>query len=194
MSNPKEREILEGIAAGDTLVIKAFYKKNYNYIRGYILQNSGDEEDAEDVFQDALIVMYQKLRSDTLDINVSIRTYFYAICKNIWRSRLRKKRKLIFDNELIEVDEQLEASIIEDIEKKEREHLYRKYFLRLSDACKEVLSLVFAGNTMKEIARITGYAEGYARKKKFECKKSLLDKIEKDPIYQELKIISEKES
>ncbi|WP_298548624.1 sigma-70 family RNA polymerase sigma factor [uncultured Aquimarina sp.] len=194
MNNPKERKILEGIISGDEVVIKAFYKKNYNYIRGYILQNSGEEEDAEDVFQDALVVMYQKLKSDTLDINVSIRTYFYAICKNIWRSRLRKKRKLIFDSELILVNEESEQYIIEDIEKKEREQVYRKYFLRLSDACKEVLSLVFAGNNMKEIARITGYAEGYARKKKFECKKSLLDNIEKDPMYQELKIISEKES
>ncbi|AXT52321.1 sigma-70 family RNA polymerase sigma factor [Aquimarina sp. BL5] len=194
MNNPKERKILEGIAAGDTAIIKAFYKKNYNYIRGYILQNSGEEEDAEDVFQDALVVMYQKLRSGTLDINVSIRTYFYAICKNTWRSRLRKKKKIIFDDELIEANEESEEYIVEDIEEKEREHVYRKYFLKLSDACKEVLSLVFAGNNMKEIARITGYAEGYARKKKFECKKSLLYMIEEDPVYQELKITSEKES
>ncbi len=194
MSANEERIILEGIAAGDTSVIKAFYKKNYNYIRRYVLQNSGDEADVEDVFQDALVVIYQKLKSDSLDIDVSIRTYFYAICKNLWRSRLRKKRKLIINTEVVGLSEDSEEPFTKNMENHDREHLYRKYFITLSDACKHILNLVFAGNRMKEIAILTGYTEGYARKKKFECKKSLLEKIEKDPIYHELKITSEKES
>ncbi|MFD2563216.1 RNA polymerase sigma factor [Aquimarina rubra] len=195
MSNNEERRILEGIAAGNTQVIKAFYKKNYNYIKGFVLQNSGDDTDAEDVFQDALIVIYEKLKSGSLDMNknVSIRTYLYAVCKNLWRSRLRKKKRLIVDSEIIEADEGFEMSIAEEIENKEREHLYRKYFLTLSNTCKDLLNLVFKGNSMKDIAAITGYSEGYTRKKKFECKKALLERIEKDPIYKELKMISEKE-
>ncbi|WP_299435076.1 sigma-70 family RNA polymerase sigma factor [uncultured Aquimarina sp.] len=193
MSDLEDRKILEGIAAGDTAVIKTFYENNFNYIRSYILQNSGEEEDAEDVFQDALIVIYQKLKSDTLDINVSVLTYFYAICKNKWRTRLRKKRKLIIDNEVVVINEEVEASIAEEIENNEREDVYRRYFLTLSGTCREVLNLVFAGKNMKEIAGITGYSEGYTRKKKFECKKTLLEKIEKDPMYQELKLTSEKQ-
>ncbi|WP_299182841.1 sigma-70 family RNA polymerase sigma factor [uncultured Aquimarina sp.] len=193
MSINEERKILEGIAAGDAKVIRSFYKDNYNYIKGYILKNSGDDVDVEDVFQDAMIVIYQKLKSGTLEMNVSIRTYLYAVCKNIWRSRLRKKKKLIVDNDAIEANEEIEASIAEDIENREREHVYRKYFLKLSDSCKELLNLVFDRNSMKEIANITGYSDGYTRKKKFECKKSLLEKIEKDPMYKELKITSLKE-
>ncbi|SEK92231.1 RNA polymerase sigma factor, sigma-70 family [Aquimarina amphilecti] len=193
MSINEERKILEGIAAGDAKVIKSFYKDNYNYIKGYILKNSGDDVDVEDVFQDAMIVIYQKLKSGTLEMNVSIRTYLYAVCKNIWRSRLRKNKKIIIDNDAIEANEEIEASIAEEIENKEREHVYRKYFLKLSDTCKDLLNLVFDGNSMKEIANITGYSEGYTRKKKFECKKSLLEKIEKDPMYKELKITSLKE-
>jgi len=193
MSNPEDRKILEGIASGDTRIIKAFYEENFHYIRSYILKNSGEDKDAEDIFQDALIVIYQKLRLNALDINVSIRTYFYAICKNKWKSRLRKQKKIIIDNEALVINEEIEASIAEEIENKEREHVYRKYFLALSGTCREVLQLVFAGNNMKEIASITGYSEGYTRKKKFECKKSLLEMLEKDPAYQELKFTSEKE-
>ncbi|WP_378179291.1 RNA polymerase sigma factor [Aquimarina sp. SS2-1] len=195
MSSIEERKILEGIAAGDSEVIKTFYKKNYNYIKGFILQNSGEDTDAEDIFQDALIVIYEKLKSGSLDMNnnVSIRTYLYAVCKNLWRSRLRKKKKLIVDSEIIDGDEEFEMSIAQEIEDKEREHLYRKHFLALSNACKDLLELVFKGNSMREIATITGYSEGYTRKKKFECKKALIERIEKDPAYQELKMISEKE-
>ncbi|GAA0712750.1 hypothetical protein GCM10009430_03510 [Aquimarina litoralis] len=195
MSINNDRKILEGIRAGDAKAIKIFYKKNFNYIKGFILKNSGDEEDAEDIFQDALIVIYEKLKAGSLDIhsNVTLRTYLYAICKNMWRSRLRKKRKMIVDNEMLEENEGVETTISEEIEFKEREHLYRKYFLALSDSCKEILNLVFDGNNMKEIAVITGYSDGYTRKKKFECKKALLEKLEKDPMFQELKITSVKD-
>ncbi|MDH7446015.1 RNA polymerase sigma factor [Aquimarina sp. 2201CG14-23] len=193
MSNPEERKIIEGILAGDETIIKAFYKRNYNYVKSYVLKNSGDNVDAEDVFQDALVLVYQKLKSDSLELRVSVSAYFYGVCKNIWRNRLRKKRKLIISDEVIETNDEIDGSIIEDIENKEREMLYRKYFVTLSDKCKELLNLVFAGNSMREIANITGYSEGYARKKKFECKKSLIEMIETDPVYSELKTTFEKE-
>ena len=102
MNITDERKILDGIAAGDNSIIKDFYKNNYDYIKGYILQNSGKDEDVEDVFQDALVIIYQKLKSDSLDINVTLKTYFYAVCKNVWRNQLRKKSKLIVSDKITE--------------------------------------------------------------------------------------------
>jgi len=125
----KERKILKGIATGDHVVIKNFYKENLNYIKGYILQNSGENQDVEDVFQDALVIIYQKLKSDSLHINVPLQTYFYAVCKNVWRNQLRKKRKLILSDDIIENDQTSEETIIENIEDYEQEQAHRKYFL-----------------------------------------------------------------
>ncbi|WP_103069539.1 RNA polymerase sigma factor [Aquimarina sediminis] len=193
MSNTEDHKIIEGIATGNKLVITAFYKKNLPYIRHYILQNSGNEEDVEDVFQDAMVFIYQKLKTDSLELQSSLRTYFYGVCKNIWRNRLRKIKKLVITEDLQTDAESIPPKIIEDIEHKEREHIYRKHFLNLSGTCREVLSLLFQGNSMKEIARITGYSEGYTRKKKFECKQSLIEMIENDPFYHELQLNSEKD-
>lgn len=187
MSTTKERKIMEGIVTGNRQVIKEFYKVNYPYIRKYIIQNSGNETDAEDVFQDALIMVYQKFKTETLEIHSSLRTYFYAICKNIWRNRLRRNKKLVFDSDLI-VSGKTDFSIIEEMERKERELVYRKYFMELSVACRELLTMVFEGKSMREIANTTEYSEGYARKKKFDCKKSLMEMIENDSVYQELRI------
>ncbi len=191
MSKTEEREILEGIKSGDEVVIKAFYQKNLGYIRGYILQNSGNEADVEDVFQDALVLIYQKLTANSLEVTASIHTYFYAVCKNMWRNRLRKNNKMITKEIVPEHEDAWQEDRIEDFEQQDREHVYRKHFVRLNDTCKKVLGLVFEGKNMKEISSITGYSEGYTRKKKFECKKSLIEMIEKDPIYQELKTNSE---
>ncbi|MDY8138476.1 sigma-70 family RNA polymerase sigma factor [Aquimarina sp. 2201CG5-10] len=194
MNRIEDQEIIEGIVNGDELIIKDFYKNNLHYISSYILQNSGREEDVEDVFQDALVFMYQKLRSGSLEIDGStLKTYFYAVCKNIWRNRLRKNKKLTFKEDMLTIVESIEDSIIEEIENKEREHLFRKCFLKLNDTCRVVLSLVFEGKSMKEISEKTGYSEGYTRKKKFECKKSLIEMIEKDPMYIEVYLTSEKQ-
>ena len=193
MKNLGDHLILKGIKEGNRVIIKRFYKENFKYVRGYILQNSGSKEDVEDVFQDALMLIYQKLESDSLELKASLRTYFFAVCKNLWKKRLRKKSKMITTNEVYGTSIKLEESILDVIESKEREHLYRKYFLQLSETCQKVLALVFEDKNMKEISEITGYAEVYTRKKKFECKKSLLERVQKDPAYHELKITTSKE-
>ncbi|AXT62499.1 sigma-70 family RNA polymerase sigma factor [Aquimarina sp. AD10] len=194
MKNTEDQKILKGIAAGDEQVLTLFYKKNLPYIRRYILQNSGNEEDVEDVFQDALVMIYQKLKTDSLELQSSLRTFFYAVCKNIWRNRLRKNKKIVLAENIYDTADTIELKVQEDIENSEREHIYRKYFLKLSDSCREVLNLLFQGNSMKEIAKITGYTEGYTRKKKFECKESLIEMIEKDTAFKELQLTPQKNS
>ncbi|WP_062052629.1 RNA polymerase sigma factor [Aquimarina longa] len=185
----KDQVIIAGIIEGNERILTCFYKENIKYIEGYILRNCGNTEDVEDIFQDALVLLYQKLRSGLLELRVPVRTYFYGICKNLWRNRLRKKKKLIIGDEHHFLEEEANDSIIIDIENQEREHLYRKYFQKLDTKSKKLLCLVFERKSMREISKITGYSEGYARKKKFEAKKELLRMIEEDPVYKELRDI-----
>lgn len=185
----KDQVIIDGIITGDERILTCFYKENIRYIQGYILRNSGNSEDVEDVFQDALVVLYQKLKSDFLELKVPVKTYFYGICKNVWRNRLRKKKKLLMEDRENRFDVGIEAPVMVDIENQEREHLYRKHFQKLNTDNKKILSLFFEGRSMLEISKIIGYSEGYTRKKKFQAKKQLLEMIEKDPIYKELRVV-----
>ncbi len=185
----KDQVIKAGIVEGDERILTCFYRENIRYVQGYILHNHGNFEDVEDVFQDALVILYQKLSSDLLEIRVPVKTYFYGICRNLWRNRLKKKEKLIIDDGQNRFDEDINNSLISDIENREREHLFIKYFQKLSLENKKLLHLYFEGKSMKEISVITGYSEGYTRKKKFEAKRQLLKMIEKDPMYQELSIM-----
>lgn len=184
-----DQVIIAGIINGNERILTCFYKENIRYVQGYILRNSGNPEDVEDVFQDALVVLYQKLRSGLLELSVPVKTYFYGICKNLWRNRLKKKEKLIIDDGQNRFEEGTNDPLLVDIEDQEREHLYRKHFQKLSTDNKKLLYLYFEGRSMREISKITGYSEGYTRKKKFEAKKQLLKMIEKDPMYHELRAI-----
>lgn len=182
----KDQNIIDGIVSGDELIIKEFYRQHLPYIRTYIIKNSGNQLDVEDIFQDAMIILYQKLKTDTLTIETSLSAYFKGVCKNIWRNRLRKNQKIIFDEH--QVQKSKEKNMIDmEIEQTEKENLYRKYFFKLSQSSKEVLKLFCEGKSMNEISEITGYSKEYTRKKKFEAKKSLIAMIEQDPIHRELK-------
>ena len=193
MSHPAEEQVLiEGIKNGDPEILKAFYKKNLPLVQHYILKNSGSPQDAEDVFQDAIILVYQKLESSDFKLTSSLSTFVYAVAKNIWLTKLRRFKKIDYNDDLIDETKELSPDLVNEIEQNEQYYVFRKYFLLLSNACQKLLELFFEGQPMKVIAKKMELSEGYTRKKKFECKNELLKMIEKDAAYKELTMTSKK--
>ncbi|WP_108804966.1 RNA polymerase sigma factor [Aquimarina sp. Aq107] len=147
----------------NSLSVKNFYEDNFSMIKNYVIQNSGNEEDAKDLFQDALIIVYEKLNSDSLRIQSSLNSYFFGVCKNLWKNILRRKKKLLLISNSFN-----ENSFVEDqFDQKELNHIYVRNFEKLSNSNKKILCLFFKGITMREIAKINGYTEGYAGKRNF---------------------------
>lgn len=190
MGYANEIKTLKGITRGNQEILKKFYNKNFIVINNFILQNSGSENDSEDIFQDGLIILYQQLQSDSFTINCSVHTYFYGICKNVWRNKLRRKDKVSCCGTISDLALKVEEKIIDNLHVNERELVYRKHFLKLNCKCKEVLTSFLDGKSMQETAVMMKCSEGYARKKKFECKRKLIQMIENDPLYIELASIS----
>lgn len=184
-----DQEIIIGIAHSDSRILTAFYERNYTVIEKLIVTNSGNEAEVADVFQDALLLLYQKIKENNLQLTCSIHTYFYAICKKVWLNKLRRKNKILYHDQLEEVIPQEEA-VTEDLEidmiTAEKEALFRKYFLQLGEPCSQLLILVFNEENYRTIAQKLGITEGNVRKKKFDCKEKLLKMIRKDPAYREL--------
>ncbi|WP_027395159.1 RNA polymerase sigma factor [Aquimarina latercula] len=187
MKSQRDNQIIEGIIAGDPFIINSFYQENLSFASRYIRAHYGNEEDVRDIFQDAMIIIYQKSILNLLHFNDSLEAYFFGICKNLWKNHLRKRNKIIYDNILLEykIDEAY-FSDQPNIEKDLLSDIYKKYVLKLGDAKKELILLSMEGKSTKEISKITGYTEGYARKKKCNSKNDLKRMIRKDPIYKEL--------
>ena len=182
-----EAVIIEGIRNKDNVILSEFYKRNLPGVRKFVLNNSGNNEDVNDVLQEGIILIYQKVRDNSLKINVSLNTYLLAICKNMWLMRLRKTKKLIVNSNSLDENEGYEENIILDLIQSEKYSLYRKHFLQLEEGCRSLLDLVFGGKSMDEVAKIMKISVGYARKKKFMCKERLLQMIQNDSLFEELK-------
>ena len=183
----KNQKIINGIKCGDSEILKSFYKKNLPIVTKYIRKYKGTTEDVEDIFQDALVLLYHKAHSGALEsIQCSVHTYFIGICKNKWRNQWRKQRILEYQ-ELLE-NQALDSSdtVIDILTKVDQQELFSKHFTKLSTSSKQLLRLFFEGKSMKEIAHSIGLTEGYIRKKKHINKERLTQMIQSDPTYMEL--------
>lgn len=186
MSTYKEEVLIRGILEGEPVVVSQFYTDNLPKVTRYILKNSGDAVDAQDIFQDAMMLVYQKLNSNSLELECTLATYVFAVCRNLWMNALRKKRKMVFNDTIVDISKDMNESIVETIHTSEKKLLYQKHFANLGSNCRSLLLHFFDGTSMIKISKIMGYSEGYTRKKKFECKEKLLVMIAKDPLYKEL--------
>lgn len=183
-------QILKGILRHDNIILQYIYKQHYYSINYFIKKNQGSDDDASDVFQEAIIIIYRKIKDNDLVITKSsFKGYLFAVCRLLWLKQLEKRR---IEREKINDTLPYQEDLYDDnlnslIEKNERYGLYQKHFATLSTDCQKLLQLFFDKVPLKEIAKIMGYkSEKYAKKRKFKCKELLINRIKQDAEFEKI--------
>ena len=132
--------ILEGLKTSDSEVLQFVYRKYFPSIRFFVIKNSGTNEDAKDLFQEALILIYKKLKEGTLNLVCSFKTYLYSVCRFLWLQILRKRNvhRELSDNQVFV---ELEVRMEEEFKEQERFRMYQRHFKMLHKDCQEILRL-----------------------------------------------------
>jgi RNA polymerase sigma factor (sigma-70 family) len=182
-------DLLNGIRRNDTIVLQYIYRNFYSKINFFIKKNSGDDDDANDVFQEAIIIIYRKLKANELVLDCSFETYLYSVCRFLWLKQLDKRK---IEKEKIKDNHEYSEDIYDDglekvVDLNERYRLYQKHFTNLGKDCQKVLQLYFDKVPLKNIAQIMGFkSEKYAKKRKFKCKEYLIKSIKQDLEYNKI--------
>jgi RNA polymerase sigma factor (sigma-70 family) len=154
-------------------------------VRYFIIRNQGSEEDAEDIFQEAMVAVCQRVRRRNLELDCAFRTYFYSVVRHMWLQYLERNR---IHYEFSDMDEFLaleDKEIYDDFQSKKV--IFQRRFLELTDLCQKVLLMVVDGKSFEDIALSLGYkGKQYAIKRKYECMKSLINRVLNDPEYKSL--------
>ena len=115
-----EQDLLKGLAQGDKQTIEIIYKDHYNLIQSLILNNNGTADDAKDIFQEAMIVLYEKVRSGSFELNCQLKTYLYSVSKRLWLKKLSANNRFVSTGVELEqtfpVEEEVEAHERRDAE------------------------------------------------------------------------------
>ncbi len=175
--------IVEGLRLNSDFIIRYVYKEFFPAIRYFIKNNAGLEEDAEDVFQEALLVILVKIKDDNFELTSSFITFMYSISKNIWFQRLKRKRMTLKNqDELTHYLDTPDIGIEVHLEYEEKYQSFIRQFEHLSEDCQKILRLFLTDISTKEIAENMGYkSEFYAKTKKYLCKEALKKLVENDP-------------
>lgn len=168
--NANTQELFSGMRSNDPrerrMALKEIYVANYASIKSLILKNNGQENDVEDVFQESIIVLFEKVRKGELELNCSIKTYLYSVSKNIWMNQLRKKKPNVEISEM-ETEILVEPEINFDKMENPALNIVKRLLGKLDTESRKVLVLYYyERKKMKEIAQIMGYKNQQVAKNK----------------------------
>ncbi len=169
-----DKEIVKRIKANDRTVLGELYIINERLIRGYIKNHGGGQAEIQDLLQEAIIVLWQKINSGQFELNAKISTYLFAIAKNKWMAEMRRRKK--FDHNIESLENKSDGiNSLENIIDDEQKNLLTKALEKLEPPCKELLLLFyFEERNMTEIAKLLNFANSnVAKAKKYQCKKAL---------------------
>lgn len=166
-----EQALLKGLASNDSRAIEALYKDHFGMVQSYILQNNGSYDDARDIFQEAMIVLYEKAQSDNFVLTCQIKTYVYSICRRLWLKRLQQQGRYSQSVENLEETVGVEEEI-EDHEKRNAAFAIMDRALgSLGEPCKSLLEGYYIQQKdMQQLAAMFGYTNAdNAKNQKYKC-------------------------
>jgi len=166
-----EQALLKGLANNDSKAVETLYKSHFSTIQHFVLNNNGSFDDARDVFQEAMITLYEKVQSDSFVLSCQIKTYLFSICKHLLLKRLHQLGKysgpLSSQEETISVEQD-----IREFDKKEASfEIMDRALNSLGEPCKSLLEGYYINKKgMQELATAFGYTNAdNAKNQKYKC-------------------------
>lgn len=99
---------MESLRAKREALFVSLYQKAFPAVAKYVSRMGGSFDEAKDVFQDALVVYYEKAIAGNCVINVNERAYLMGISKHLWLKKFGKNNKYVpIDGFDAETDETL---------------------------------------------------------------------------------------
>ena len=185
MEKYTDQEIVQGLKSGETFAVKHLAKEFLPVISYFMSKNNGNEEDAKDVFQDALFIIIEKINNNDFNLQGALSTYLFAICKHLWLIEL-DKQKAAKNYQLRHLVDSMEIDSSELGDSVFYENVFRQCFDAMDEISQKILKMYWMEISPTEIAEKLGYSYGYVRKKKSECMKELKSRIMEHPDFNEL--------
>lgn len=179
---------LHAFLNNDFVALAKIYNQCSQLAHSIVTKNSGSAEDAEDLLQEVMKIMYEKARDgNNFPSDDEFYAVFKGICWNQWLKKLKKRGKRVtFPPEGV-LDVNLDDTWEEIIRENKKTSLYEKHFNLLGERCQNLLKFSFEKVPMKEIALHMKFAsKDVAKKEVSKCRRKLDKRIKNDPDYRDI--------
>jgi RNA polymerase sigma factor (sigma-70 family) len=181
-----DAELIAAISAGNDLnrAIRFIYQQYSQATSSFILYHGGNEQDADDIFQETVVAFIDVVKKGKYRMESSIKTFLTSIARNYWFNEMKKRDRSGHRDKLFEMGrDKDEADVSEHIAEMEKKRQLRDLVDQLGDSCRKVLLLFYYENlSMKEIVDHLPYEnEQVVRNKKYKCLQALAGLIKDNP-------------
>jgi len=167
-----DSQFIDGLRSGNNEILNALYKKYYTIVLKFIVNNSGSEQAAQDIYQETVIVLYENVQKQGFELNCQLQTYIYSVAKRLWLKQLKKNGKTFLfkedeENEVVDVNEDMSRH-----EEKENDlEKMNKSLQELGEPCATLMKDFYVYKlNMDEIAEKFGYTNAdNAKNQKYKC-------------------------
>lgn len=171
-----DAQLLKGIASGERRATTQVYQQHYPTVMHWLQSSGGDEADAADIFQEAMVVLFEKAGNEDFRLSCRIGTYLFAICKHLWYKKLEQRNRtpVTFPEELSE-ERATDATYLDDLKRHEEREVHFDQLdaamAALGEPCSSLLNAFYHQNkSMQEIAALFGYTNpDNAKTQKYKC-------------------------
>ena len=171
-----DQSIVESIRSDPNSRALAALYKHFPMVRSLIRRNGGTTKDAEDIFQEALIIFVKKIRTKNFQLTAQPGSYLFSVSRYLWKDELKRRNRQVpheRPNESNEIEHPVPetAGLKELLEEESRIKLAEQALSELKDRCRELLLLFYhSGHRLKDIATRMGYSsENTAKNQKYKC-------------------------
>jgi RNA polymerase sigma factor (sigma-70 family) len=165
-------ELINGLRSGNNELISVLYKKYFNVVLKFIVNNSGSQEAAQDIYQETIIVLYENVQKSEFELNCQLQTYIYSVAKRLWLKHLKKNNKTFLlkeeeEDELVDVRDEIDDYLNKEIEFEKM----NKALNELGEPCGTLIKDFYVQRlSMDEIAEKFGYTNAdNAKNQKYKC-------------------------
>jgi RNA polymerase sigma factor (sigma-70 family) len=171
-STPTDSEVILGILNNSESALKRLYIAYFPMVLQLIINNSGDEDDAKDIYQEAIIVLYNKVKAGDFELSSKLKTYIYSVCRRLWLKRLGQINR--YGGDIKDFQEHFPVNDDEFDQHNERDIQFGKMESALNllgEPCKTIMEEFYIHNrSMQDICERFGYTNAdNAKTQKYKC-------------------------
>lgn len=176
MSQPlnTEQELLNLLAQGNREGTEQVYKQHGKAVLGWVQNNGGSQADADDILQEAMVVLYEKAQNPEFRLSCKIGTYLFAVSKHLWYKKLQQRQR---QPGFLPDDEEGSAgwAYEEDVKAHEEREIHYGHLdaalEQIGEPCRSLLKAFYHHDkSMTEIAAEFGYTNpDNAKTQKYKC-------------------------
>ncbi len=170
-TSEQDKILLEGLAREDKSAIERIYRDNYQMIQSLVLNNNGNPDDAADIFQEAMIVLFEKSKSAEFELNCQLKTYLYSVCRRLWLKKLQQQQRFGRQTDDLEQVVPVEEDLEQHAKKQMDFSIMENAMNKIGEPCKSLLEAYYIQKKpMQQIATEFRYTNAdNAKTQKYKC-------------------------